>query len=236
MKKELTLGSLFSGSGGFELGGIISGIVPVFSSEIEPFPVRVTEKRMPGVLQLGDISKINGADVPPVDILTFGSPCQDMSIAGRRVGLDGSRSSLFYEAIRIRGRKPMDNTRDTQYGRMSREPSRQTKGRISGQSSKSSAKSKMKAYLFLDVTNGRTRDAFWENRFLSHGGSSMPSIGESPREENVSTLSQILQAQVPETYYLSPKACQGILLRASKRGKELPEVLRKALERQAACV
>ena len=101
VKKELTLGSLFSGSGGFELGGIISGIVPVFSSEIEPFPVRVTEKRMPGVLQLGDISKINGADVPPVDILTFGSPCQDMSIAGRRVGLDGSRSSLFYEAIRI---------------------------------------------------------------------------------------------------------------------------------------
>ena len=97
----LTLGSLFDGSGGFPLGGVIAGITPVWSAEIEPFPVRVTEKRMPGVMQLGDISRINGGDIPPVDIITFGSPCQDMSIAGRRDGLDGSRSSLFYEAIRI---------------------------------------------------------------------------------------------------------------------------------------
>lgn len=99
--KTLTLGSLFDGSGGFPLGGIITGITPVWASEIEPFPVRVTEKRMPGVIQLGDISKINGADIPPVDIITFGSPCQDMSIAGKREGLDGARSGLFFEAIRI---------------------------------------------------------------------------------------------------------------------------------------
>ncbi len=97
----LTLGSLFSGSGGFELGGILAGIKPVFSSEIEPFPIRVTEKRMPEVKHYGDVNKLNGADLPPVDIITFGSPCQDMSIAGKRTGLDGSRSGLFYQAIRI---------------------------------------------------------------------------------------------------------------------------------------
>ena len=99
--KELTLGSLFSGSGGFELGGILAGIKPVFNSEIEPFPIRVTEKRLPEVKHYGDVNKLNGADLPPVDIITFGSPCQDMSIAGKRTGLDGSRSGLFYQAIRI---------------------------------------------------------------------------------------------------------------------------------------
>lgn len=97
----MTLGSLFDGSAGFPLGGLISGITPVWASEIEPFPVRVTTKRMPFMKHYGDVSVLNGAELPPVDIITFGSPCQDMSIAGKRSGLDGSRSSLFYEAVRI---------------------------------------------------------------------------------------------------------------------------------------
>ncbi len=99
--KSLTLGSLFDGSGGFPLGGLISGIIPVWASEIEPFPIRVTTKRMPFMKHYGDISKLDGGKIEPVDIITFGSPCQDMSVAGRRDGLDGSRSSLFYEAVRI---------------------------------------------------------------------------------------------------------------------------------------
>ena len=100
--KQLTLGSLFDGSGGFPLGGLLTGqITPVWSSEIEPFAIRVTTKRLPQVKHYGDVSAISGADLSPVDIITFGSPCQDMSIAGKRDGLDGSRSSLFYEAIRI---------------------------------------------------------------------------------------------------------------------------------------
>lgn len=100
--KTLTLGSLFDGSGGFPLGGLLTGqIVPLWSSEVEPFAIRVTTKRLPQMKHYGDVSAISGADLPPVDIITFGSPCQDMSIAGKRDGLDGSRSSLFYEAIRI---------------------------------------------------------------------------------------------------------------------------------------
>ncbi len=100
-KNNLTLGSLFDGSGGFPLGGLISGITPLWASEVEPFPIRVTTKRLPQMEHLGDISKINGGYIEPVDIISFGSPCQDMSVAGKRNGLDGSRSSLFYEAIRI---------------------------------------------------------------------------------------------------------------------------------------
>lgn len=99
--KNLTLGSLFDGSGGFPLGGLISGITPLWASEIEPFPIRVTTKRMPQMKHYGDVSAQNGADLPPVDIITFGSPCQDMSVAGKRSGLDGERSSLFYQAVRI---------------------------------------------------------------------------------------------------------------------------------------
>ena len=98
---NLTLGSLFDGSGGFPLGGLISGITPVWASEIEPFPIRVTTKRLPFMKHYGDISQMDGGKIEPVDIITFGSPCQDMSVAGKRSGLDGERSSLFYEAIRI---------------------------------------------------------------------------------------------------------------------------------------
>ena len=99
--KQLTLGSLFDGSGGFPLGGLLCGITPVWASEIEPFPIRVTTKRLPRMKHLGDISTVNGAEIEPVDIITFGSPCTDMSVAGKRAGLDGSQSCLFYQAIRI---------------------------------------------------------------------------------------------------------------------------------------
>lgn len=101
MHKKLTLGSLFDGSGGFPLGGMLAGVLPVWASEIEPFAIRVTTKRMPFLKHYGDISEMDGGKIEPVDIITFGSPCQDMSVAGKRSGLDGSRSCLFYEAIRI---------------------------------------------------------------------------------------------------------------------------------------
>ena len=100
-KMTLTLGSLFDGSGGFPLGGVIAGITPKWAAEIEPFPIRVTSVRFPNMTHLGNIIEVSGAEIEPVDIITFGSPCQDMSVAGKREGLGGNRSSLFYEAIRI---------------------------------------------------------------------------------------------------------------------------------------
>ena len=101
MNQNLTLGSLFDGSGGFPLGGLISGITPVWASEIEPFPIRVTTRHLPFMKHYGDISQMDGGKIEPVDIITFGSPCTDMSVAGRRAGLEGQQSVLFYQAIRI---------------------------------------------------------------------------------------------------------------------------------------
>jgi len=77
MADHLTLGSLFDGSGGFPLGGLLCGITPLWASEIEPLPIRVTTKRFPWMMHLGDISCVNGAEIPSVDIITFGSPCTD---------------------------------------------------------------------------------------------------------------------------------------------------------------
>lgn len=101
MTRSIKLGSLFSGSGGFELAGQCSGITPVWASEIAPFPTLVTYRRFPDMEHYGDVSKIDGAKVPEVDVVTFGSPCQDLSVAGQGKGLTGDRSGLFFEAIRI---------------------------------------------------------------------------------------------------------------------------------------
>ena len=103
------LGSLFDGSGGFPLAGVLCGVEPVWAAEIEPYPIAVTRSRFPHMKHLGDISKINGAEIEPVDIITFGSPCQDLSVAGKRAGLkheangdeETTRSGLFMEAVRI---------------------------------------------------------------------------------------------------------------------------------------
>ena len=97
----ITMGSLFDGIGGFPLAAIHNGIVPLWASEIEPFPIRVTMERLPGMLHYGDITKLHGALLPPVDIICGGSPCQDLSVAGKRTGLSGERSGLFMEQIRI---------------------------------------------------------------------------------------------------------------------------------------
>lgn len=112
---SLKLGSLFDGSGGFPLGGLLAGVTPVWASEIEPFPIRVTTRRLPEMMHLGDVSAINGAEIEPVDIITFGSPCTNLSIAGRREGLAGKQSSLFYQAIRII--KEMRSATNGQYPR-----------------------------------------------------------------------------------------------------------------------
>ena len=106
---NLTLGSLFDGSGGFPLAATLCGIEPKWASEVEPYPIAVTRSRFPNMKHLGDISKINGAEIEPVDIISFGSPCQDLSVAGKRAGLkhesngdeETTRSGLFMEAVRI---------------------------------------------------------------------------------------------------------------------------------------
>lgn len=97
----LTLGSLFDGIGGFPFAATIAGIKPIWAAEIDPACVAVTKNRFPDMEHLGSVTDIDGTKITPVDIITFGSPCQDLSVAGKQAGLDGERSGLFKEAIRI---------------------------------------------------------------------------------------------------------------------------------------
>lgn len=95
----MTLGSLFDGIGGFPLVASWYGIQPAWASEIEPNAISITRRNLPQMVHLGDVTKLD--HVPPVDIITFGSPCQDLSVAGKRAGLDGARSGLFLAAVDI---------------------------------------------------------------------------------------------------------------------------------------
>ena len=97
----LTLGSLFDGSGGFPLAARNVGMKPIWASEVEPFPILVTRKNLPELIHLGDINHIDGGKIIPVDVVTFGSPCQDLSVAGRQAGIAAERSGLFFQAARI---------------------------------------------------------------------------------------------------------------------------------------
>lgn len=98
----MTMGSLFDGIGGFPLAAVRSGIIPVWASEIEAFPIQVTKIRFPEMVHVGDITKLDGAKLPPVDVICGGSPCQDLSVAcGHRRGLAGERSGLFMEQVRV---------------------------------------------------------------------------------------------------------------------------------------
>ena len=105
----MKLGSLFDGSGGFPLSGYLMGIEPVWAAEVEPYPIAVTKSRFPKMKHLGSVTDVHGGKIEPVDIITFGSPCQDLSVAGKRAGLkhetegddETTRSGLFVEAVRI---------------------------------------------------------------------------------------------------------------------------------------
>ena len=99
--KEITLGTLFDGIGGFPYAALFYGIRPVWASEVLPTAISVTKRHIPEMVYVGDITKLDGRKLPPVDIITFGSPCQGLSISGRRLGLADERSGLFSEAIRI---------------------------------------------------------------------------------------------------------------------------------------
>lgn len=100
-ENEIKLGSLFDGIGVFPLAASRCGILPVWASEIEKAPVSITRRRFPHMRHLGDITKIDGGRVEPVHVITFGSPCQNLSAMGRREGLAGEKSGLFHEAIRV---------------------------------------------------------------------------------------------------------------------------------------
>ena len=187
------------------------------------------------MIHLGDITKIHGDQIEPVDCITFGSPCQDLSIAGRRAGLAGGRSGLFVEAVRII--KEMRKTTNGMY------PTFAIWENVPGAFSSNGGEDFRVVLEELARVeqpdaivprpprgaDGAKPEQSPEPDGVLLGDSSTLNIGESPSVESESLLSQILEANAPLKYYLSERACQGILTRASRRGKALPDLLKTAL-------
>lgn len=231
---EIKLGSLFNGSGTMPLCAAMCGGHPVWASEVEPYPIAVTKTHLPNMKHLGSVTDIKGFLIEPVDIITFGSPCQDLSIAGKRAGLNGAKSGLFWEAIRIiwemllatGGKYPRFVIWENVPGALS-----SNKGK--------DFEVVLNELLHLrEFAGGRA-----DQSILQHGkwgGASqttellpielsMLNGGESPSAGAEYMLSAILVENPPEWSFLSEKALNGILNRASRRGKKLQDLLLTAI-------
>lgn len=188
------------------------------------------------MIHLGDITKIHGDQIEPVYCITFGSPCQDLSIAGRRAGLAGERSGLFMEAVRIikemrratHGSYPVVVIWENVPGAFSSNGGEDFRAVLEELARVEQPDASIPRPP-RGGADGAKPEQLPEMDGPWLGDSSTLNIGECPREESVSLLSWILQVDVPEKYYLSAKACRGILTRASRRGKKLQELLETAL-------
>lgn len=227
---EMTLGSLFDGIAGFPLAASRQGIKTVWVSEIEPDCIDIAKRHFPEALQLGDITQIDGAKIPVVDIISFGSPCQDLSVAGKQTGLDGSRSGLFMEAVRIT--REMREKTNGQY------PKYIIWENVAGAFSSNKGEDFRRVLEEITQSNiSMPKSGKWATAGMvgneGPGGdvqcTAWRFFGECPNVENVSTLSMILEMDVPDKYFLSAKACWGIIRRAEQRNKKIPVILKIAL-------
>lgn len=225
---NVKLGSMFDGSGTMPLCAAMCGAQPVWASEVEPYPIAVTKTHLPGMKHLGSVTDIDGGKIEPVDIITFGSPCQDLSIAGKRAGLDGNRSGLFREAIRII--LEMLEATDRKYPRFVIWEN--VPGALSSNGGKD-FETVLNELLRLTGTDQFVRQrGKWggtQGTELWPTDLSMRNTGECPNADAEYTLAAILADDPPTRYFLSVRAMDGILSRASRRGKQLPELLVTAI-------
>ena len=225
---NVKLGSMFDGSGTMPLCAAMCGAQPVWASEVEPYPIAVTKTHLPGMKHLGSVTDICGGNIEPVDIITFGSPCQDLSIAGKRAGLDGNRSGLFREAIRII--LEMLKATGWEYPRFVIWEN--VPGALSSNGGKD-FETVLNELLRLTGTDQFVRQrGKWggtQGTELWPTDLSMRNTGECPNADAEYTLAAILADDPPTRYFLSVRAMDGILSRASRRGKQLPELLVTAI-------
>ena len=248
LPEKAALGSLFDGIGGFPKcwEDVHGAGTALWASEIEEFPIAVTKTRFPGMEHLGDITKLNGAKLKPVHAVAGGSPCQDLSVAGKRKGLEGERSGLFMDQIRV-----VKEMRESSEQSGADEPVwprymvwENVPGALSCNGGRDFAAVLEETIRIADpeapgidvpekgwpnwgATGMWMEDGLWLGECMTRNFGGSPSVAEESR------LSQISEAAPPMKYCLSAKACQGILNRAQRRGKELPAALRDALIRQS---
>jgi DNA (cytosine-5)-methyltransferase 1 len=263
--------SLFDGSGVFPLAASRYGITAAYASEVEPFPVAVTRARFPQMRHLGDITKIDGGKIEPCDLVTFGSPCTDISIAGKGEGLTAARSGLFFEAVRV-----IREMLETSGGNFPRyflfenvpnlisihkgedwkivmdEFSKLAESLCGGficdpniLDSQEFGVAQRRKRIFIvginrkfynpaDFANApNARDKRMQKAVDAWGGETYHGITSRPHEVKRQKLSEILEHDVDRKYYLTQAACLGILRRVDAKGKEIPQLLRSALESQA---
>lgn len=230
----LRLGSLFDGIGVFPLAAVRCGIEPVWAREIENAPISITKRHFPDMAHLGDVTKLDGRDLPPVHIITFGSPCQNLSQIGNRKGLAGEKSSLFFQAIRI-----IREMREATNGlfpaiavwEMSWERFHQMTGWILEPSYPLSQTPMFQCLLLED---GQEPEWCEGERLTSAGGSWTPSIGQAPdwHDGSASFLWQTLEDGVPTKYFLSPAQCSHFLHLAEIAGCPPPAEIEALLLKQ----
>ena len=232
----ITLGSLFDGIGGWQLAAVRNGIKPLWSSEIEPFAKRVTAAHFPDTKQLGDINGINGAEIPPVDIICAGSPCQDLSIAGKRAGLEGKQSNLFYRAMQI-VREMRDKTNgmyprffiwENVLGAFSSNERRDFRAVLEEIGQTDIPIPRSGRWARAGMVRGKECEIAWRTLDAQFWG--VP----QHRERIFLAASFGEKWGGLAKYYLSPRACRGILRRAKAKGKSIPKALETVLIKQAA--
>jgi DNA (cytosine-5)-methyltransferase 1 len=265
MTDKLTMLSLFSGGGMFDLAAEQCGIETVAMSEVEPFPIAVTRRRFPNAAHLGDINKIGGSKITPVDIVCGGFCCQDLSCAGKMAGLHGERSGLFFQMTRIiREMMAATNNALPRYLIFENVPGLLSSAKgadfrevmdeiaslgfiadanILDAQEFGVAQRRKRVFIvcvnrnhynpaeFADVPN--CRDKRMQKVLDAWNGETFHGIASRPHEVHRRKLSEILESNVDEKYYLTAAACLGILRRVDAKGKEIPQLLRSALEQQA---
>lgn len=230
----LKLGSLFDGIGVFPLAAVHCGIEPVWASEIEARPISITRRHFPDMLHLGDITKISGAEVPPVDVITFGSPCQDLSQIGTRNGFAGKKSSLFYQAMRI--------IEEMRYATNGRYPAFCIWENVAGAFSSNDRldfAAMLRAFTGAEVSvpprgwahagmvRGGRADTVWRLLDAQYWGE--PALVQ--RRKRVFVVADFA-GSVPEKYYLSPGLCSRFLRLAVRAGCPPPQEVEYLLLKQ----
>ena len=234
--KQLTLGSLFDGLGGWQIAACRAGIKPVWSSEVEKFPIALTKFRFPYTEQLGDVTKIKGNEIEPVDIITSGSPCQDLSVAGDRAGLSGTRSNLFFEAVRIvREMREKTNGIYPRYFVWENVPGAFSSNK--GMDFKSVLEEITETSIPVPGHHKWAKSGMVRSRICTVVWRTLDAQywGVPQRRRRIFLVADYTDGGVQKKFFLSRKCCQGILSRAERKGKVLDQFLMGILQNQSQC-